>query len=238
MDLEAVQAAPAKRVPLEVQAPQGQHSLVSASPASVLKIVQPLPAICSKPTSGLYAPKAHFGHQTCKRCGRFVVPDNSSGIIPSVCGTCQSEKAESKPDRFCSDCQSPLDGHESKQFCSDCSRARAVTGQRRQTKTSKTTKANRAAKVRQCQLCAAPLPSDVARAQKYCPDTCAPVIAAERQRECIRRHKQKKMARDSGTEAATPVLQPAECAESGIPLTTSTTFETSSPSNPFNVVNP
>ena len=189
-ELEALQAPRAPGVLAMVPPEEGQRSLVSVAPK--LEIVAPA------------RPLPQFGHQRCKHCERYLTIDNSSGQMDKLCGTCRAEGKPAPVERHCltGGCDSDMSGYDkSKLFCNDCNRARGITGQRRATKTSR---ANRSAKVKLCHTCHCPI-ENAHHASKYCP---------EHQVEMRNKHRRENMAKKRAREKTESTQQGDTHAES------------------------
>lgn len=106
---------------------------------------------------------------TCRKCGRYVCPDNSSGVIPAVCGVCREEKSSAPAaEHRCRQCNESLEGsHSSRVYCDSCVRGRAWIQQKNQSaKRLKERRANRL-----CQRCGTtPLGANAHPSTKFCPD--------------------------------------------------------------------
>lgn len=193
LDSEPVEARPRLEVRFPIPAPRPPSSLVSGTGKL------PLPRLTI--TRPKYTPTPT---PVCKKCGRYVTPDNSSGIIPKVCGVCREEgAAPAGPRPGCRDCDCDMSAYDkSKVFCNDCNRARAVTGQRRLTKASKTRRDNAAKGPKPvqkvCQRCNVDL-GPVHHTTKYCP-ACKAETDRENKRAAMARSRARKITNEGETD--------------------------------------
>lgn len=189
---EAVESPPVLEVRFPIPAPR-PPSLVNSVAGKV-----PVPKYQDK--RPVYTPKPT---PQCKICQKYLAP-SPDGAIRALCGECAEAKA-SKPKvaRLCRDCGTDMSHtYESKQFCNDCSRARAVTGQRRMTKTSKTTKERRAAKEkdRPCEKCGVMI-FGAHHVTKYC-STCKVEMQNHNRRQGMARLREREKIQQQEGEAA------------------------------------
>ncbi|WP_373503128.1 hypothetical protein [Aestuariivirga sp.] len=162
LDSEAVQAPPVPKVHFPIPAPRPAYSLTVSSGRL------PLPKFEDR--RPFYVPSKT---PECQKCGRFMAP-SMDGQTFRTCGVCRSvDKRE--VDHRCRECNADMTGsHEHRIYCLDCARGRAVTGQKRMTATSRTTKARRAEKAAAaavdtiCIDCLKPIPN-APRHTKRCP---------------------------------------------------------------------
>ncbi len=191
LEMEAQECPrPARAPKLHLVAQTGSSLTVSSGkvPAIKLEIVQPPVIIQTWPA--------------CKSCGKNLAPDNSSGHFASRCPDCR-ESTATKPPHLCRECGTSLNGsHSSREYCSDCARGRLLSGQRRQTKSSRTMKERRMAGSveKSCEGCQTPL-GVVHHAVKWC-EACARDRQNEQRRAGMARKREAmKVSSNQGDQA-------------------------------------